>query len=1340
MAIDQEAALLDDIVSLLPAQFARLKFKLKIPRWLLSENASLTEQAIDLIRYFQQRGRSLKTLKAEVDSVLGIEPSPEREHGHLSHIDLELDASMKEYTCTPNKSKQFEQEVFELANKCGLELFSLSISYYAGSVHAIIEGVPEELEQLLDCLTTVSPPLRAFVDKTNLTTIQWTRSHSDTTYQVVLAELLLPHTLKPTSSAQVRASLVRTLELDLIGPGPDHPDHREETLKQPPSSWYLTGFLVPFEASVEQRSDDIGQGDLLDTIDKEPPSDDAKAPEVASARRAFFPSSMGMSVLLPAKASHLDVEVSWGDYEPQDEQDEEVTTKANLRWTTWRRIPRRETVQVALTEDRISVDVPDSKGLVIEASIRAIHSEALVPAGTRAVSLFLVNRRKQADDRFRDAAFTFQTRLHVSSPDPLVPRPDVRGLDGDDWDEAVADVQYRDDFEFAVGHNVSVRALTDTPRVCHRIETTWTPSAQVEKVVPHKVEGVNLKLEDLAQTSSAEAVRAMVGDLVNAYEAWIKDQTGHFPARPERQKIATHMMRNAKRAADRIREGLASLNDPDALEAFKLANKVIAVALRQRWSQEQDKAPDSFGAPAWRPFQLAFILMNLPGIIDPHHADRENVDLLFFPTGGGKTEAYLGLAAFSLVLRRLRADGGIHGAGVSVIMRYTLRLLTLDQLGRAATLICALELERQDDPKRLGEWPFEIALWVGQSATPNRMGKRGDNDRYSARKKTLDFKRDDKLKPSPIPLESCPWCGSKFTRNSFQLRPNDDRPTNLKITCGNRKKRCPWGGRNPLPILSVDEPIYRRLPCFIIATVDKFAQLPWVGHTGALFGKVNQYHPRDGFYGPADKARGTKPLDAPLPPPDLIIQDELHLISGPLGTMVGLYETAIDALCTTEGTHAQGDIQVTERVRPKIVASTATVRRADKQIRALFCRNDVDVFPPPGPDRRDSFFARTVPPDERDPRLYVGVAAQGRSLKVILLRTALALMSAAKKQYDLAGGKRNKENPADPYMTFLGYFSALRELGGSRRIFEDEVASRLSRYGEHHRMYDPAPDFADRKISLEPRELTSREPTNKVAETKQRLALSYHEKHHVDVALATNMISVGLDITRLGLMVVHGQPKTASEYIQATSRVGRDDKRPGLVVTLMNIHRPRDRSHYERFEAWHRTFYRAVEATSVTPFSPRAIDRGLAAITVALARLGHAPLTYPTHALNILNERTALDFVSHIIAERGETHDADLSSEEQEELRHKLKARVKDLLDAWEVIARRQHQEGAKLQYGSEVGGAPPLLYQPLDPELRKQPSPAEKFKAQRSLRDVEPNVNLWLRRPGEPDDFSEDP
>ncbi|EKU96527.1 helicase family protein with metal-binding cysteine cluster [Leptolyngbya sp. PCC 7375] len=859
------------------------------------------------------------------------------------------------------------------------------------------------------------------------------------------------------------------------------------------------------------------------------------------------------------------------------------------------------------------------------------------------------------------------------------------------------------------------------------------PQTDVEKVVSTKIDGVDLSIEALGNAPDADAIRNRVGGLIAEYTKWIAQQRTTAPTQPQqRAEVSTTLLDRAAHANKRIASGLQALDNPDVLEAFRIANRAIARSMRQRSTHKKDGVlPEDMDPPQWRPFQLAFLLMNMAGIADPEHDDRDVVDLIFFPTGGGKTEAYLGLAAFTLVLRRLR-NPGIESAGLSVLMRYTLRLLTLDQLGRASTLICALELERQQNVEKLGPWPFEIGLWVGQSATANRMGKKGDRDRNSARQRTLDY-QNGVSSESPIPLDDCPWCGTSFNKKSFQLLPTSEHPTDLRITCTNRKKHpdgkpeCIFRRDQALPIITVDDPIYRRLPCFIIATVDKFANLPWVGETAGLFGKVERYD-KNGFYSSAQPHLGGQ-LQKDLLPPDLIIQDELHLISGPLGTMVGLYETAIDALSSYQHNG--------KTIRPKIVASTATVRRATSQIRALFGRDKVEVFPPPGPDRRNSFFAKTVDVNEKNGRTYLGVAAQGRSLKVVLLRTYIALLGASRKAWEDAGGGRNKQNPADPYMTLMGYFNSLRELGGSRRIVEDEVTARLDTDSVRRRVGEDTSDFTRRKIR-EPLELTSRVSTSKVAESKSRLETAFHHsedaKNAVDVVLATNMISVGLDITRLGLMVVLGQPKTAAEYIQATSRVGRDDERPGLVVTLLNLHRPRDRSHYERFQAWHNTFYRAVEATSVTPFSPRALDRGLPGVTVALSRLGHPSLTRALGAGDITNHRSELDFVIDTISKRAEAHNSNLDAQQSEELRVKVQGLVKDLLDSWSAIAEDQ-PEG--LQYQKEVGQAPPLLFTPLDPELKRKPAREQKFKAQRSLRDVEPTVNLWLYDPN--DDDTED-
>ena len=1107
-------------------------------------------------------------------------------------------------------------------------------------------------------------------------------------------------------STEVREQIADALTLDLVGPVSDlaagaHLEREVLPWTTTPSRWYLTGFLAPFESNLEDKTDEQSD-DQMDLITEAKGGDDEAAPEAASTRKTPFQSSIGLSVLVPKDCRMITATITWGDYRPLEGK-EEVTG--------WQRTLKQSRVEIPMAGAKAKYRLPDSDGLEIVPSIRAIPPHQglqLVPAGTLAVSIFVVNNRDPQPSHVKDMAYAFQVKLQLESDRLFVPRPNLRGLHSDDPDERIADLQYRDAMEFAVGHGTSAHASVDVEGGCRTVESVWIPHAHVERVEAAKLDHVETKMDALAALESGAKAREKLGRLVEQYREWLKRQ--EIPAEPQRKEVAEFLIGRGGILAGRIDAGIAALDDPQVLEAFRLANKVMAASARKRMPDQQE--------PAWRPFQVAFLLLNINGMADPVHTDRELVDLLFFPTGGGKTEAYLGLSAFTMFLRRLR-NPGVTGAGVTVIMRYTLRLLTLDQLGRAAALICAMELERQKDVEKLGTWPFEIGLWVGQAATPNEMGKKGDKSDRTARARTRAFKRDERQHGSPIPLESCPWCGTKFTRHSFTLEPNEDYPIDLRIVCGNR--RCDFSGDNRLPILGVDEPIYRRLPAFLIATVDKFANLPWVGPSGKLFGKVDRAD-KEGFYGPCDPLSVGHKLPQPLLPPDLIIQDELHLISGPLGTMVGLYETAIDALCRR--------VVGGKNIRPKVVASTATVRRAEAQIRALFCRNGVEIFPSPGPNRRDSFFAQTVSANDKPGRLYLGVAAQGRSPKVIMLRTYLALMGAAQKAFLANGGSKNVTNPADPYMTLVGYFNSLRELGGSRRIVEDEVYSQLRGRGSRMRVGEQSGLFSDREIQVEAVELTSRESTSRVSRAKERLAKDFTQKDdRVDVAIATNMISVGLDISRLGLMAVFGQPKTTAEYIQATSRVGRQEDKPGLVVTMMNVHKPRDRSHYERFEAYHATFYRSVEAASVTPFSPRALDRGIAEVAVALSRQGHSELTKSESAIRAKDERSKLVDVVDIFGQRVESH-ARMPKEESDERRGRVRAKVEDLLDDWAKIARKKADVGGSLRYQAyEDGTGPYLLRNPLDPELERLERIERQFKAHRSLRDVEPATNLWLKQ-----------
>lgn len=1116
-----------------------------------------------------------------------------------------------------------------------------------------------------------------------------------------------------TSSEAARDYLVGALRLDLIGPRPQDSELQRERLQQAPSRWYLTGFLVPSDAPIEQRAQDNDE-EFDEPAEQTYASDDSSTPERGSGKRNFLPASIGLNVIVDNATERLDVAVTWGDYVPDAENadvddrgsedgDRESNTTSRMRYTPWGRIPCQESISIPLSEIHVgSVEtflLPGNAGLEVACLVRP--TTVRMAAGdveARAVSRFLVNRRNP-DERpgHQDAAYVFQVEMAVKADQPFVPQPNPHGLDSDEWDERLSDLHFRDVSEYAVGYGVSTSAEVEDG-MCHLVKTEWMPQGLVQRTEPAQIDGVEFGMEALGALQDGVTAKSLLNPLVGQYRDWIKTQgqlanSGDLSER--RQEVAEGLTKGAERVAERIQAGIDLLAIPDVLEAFCTANRAMAAAARRRRFIEQGTAPTKVPPPRWRPFQLAYILMNLRSIAEPDHAEREIVDLLFFPTGGGKTEAYLGLAAFTLVLRRLRNPHPTY-RGLSVLMRYTLRLLTLDQLGRAAALICALELEREQSTDRLGEWPFEIALWVGQAATPNRMGSKDDRSNYTARAKTLRFSSNTSKEP-PIPLEQCPWCGRKFTRYSFDLSPNSDYPDNLLVRCVFR--RCAFSGNRHLPIVTVDEPIYNRLPAFMIATADKFAAMPWSGETAGFF-------------------RGGDPTN-PLPP-DLIIQDELHLISGPLGTMAGLYETAIDYLSTRR----IGD----KDVGPKITASTATARMASEQVRALFNRHSTEVFPAPGVDRQDSFFAQQVSEGDTDGRLYVGVAAPGRGPKVVFLRTMITLMAAAQAVAEKVQGI--EPNPVDPYMTVVAYFNALRELGSARRIVEDEVSSRLKDYSRRRRLNDNSALFADRNIAVEPVELTSRVGTADVAEAKRQLGSSHDSNDAVDVALATNMISVGLDITRLGLMVVSGQPKTTSEYIQSTSRVGRDPSRPGLVVTLLNIHKPRDRSHYERFTNYHESFYRSVEATSVTPFSPRAMDRGLPAVTVALTRLGIDALTPTDRAGYIEDFISQAGEIAGIVGERARSH-AEVKAPDGD-IDVIVRARVQSLIDDWAVLANEAKQGGVVFGYSAprNSGVSTPLLREVIDPNRHTLTDKQLLFRAPRSLRDVEPNVLLSVQTP----------
>ncbi|HET9253990.1 MAG TPA: DISARM system helicase DrmA, partial [Pseudonocardiaceae bacterium] len=887
-----------------------------------------------------------------------------------------------------------------------------------------------------------------------------------------------------------------------------------------------------------------------------------------------------------------------------------------------------------------------------------------------------------------------------------------------------------------------------------------------------------LSMDALADPNvGVESLRAGLMPLVEGYGAWLDDRQAEVPGLPKPLRPAAEAaLHAARQAADRIRAGVALLTDPDsdrhdqALKAFRFANSAMAdqrrhtaiAALRAEHGLDYPQAKakvreEREKAASWRPFQLAFVLLNLPSLTDPAHPERAAdatsiVDLLFFPTGGGKTEAYLGLTAYTFAIRRLqgRVGAGEHArdgsAGVAVLMRYTLRLLTAQQFQRAAALVCAAEMLRRADTAAWGEEPFRIGLWVGGGVSPNWWN---EAERQIAEAREAG----DARRTNVLQTLSCPWCGTVLrAQHDLRVREADRR---VRLFCPNAEgaDACPFSERqctDGLPILTIDEEIYRYTPSLVIATVDKLAQLPWRGFAGMLFGRVSSRCPRHG-YRHAD-------LDAPvkcaerhrsqrsqpvvrLRPPDLIIQDELHLISGALGTTVGLFEAAVDELCTWPA--PDGSL-----TGPKIVASTATTKRAREQVLGVFGR-DLAVFPPQVIDVADTFFSRQVPVTPEHPgRRYLGVCAHGVRLKSAEIRLAEILLIAGQTLFDAYG------EAADPYMTLVGYFNATRELAGMRRYLDDQVTTRVRTHGRRK-------GLSDRIVSasgmLTIQELTSRISSADISDVLKRLEIGFEaeldtsarrraitqdfresaaskgkqpthsltqragerartDRVPVDVVLATSMLQVGVDVSRFGLMVVTGQPKNTAEYIQASSRVGRAADRPGLVVTLYNWARPRDLAHYEDFEYYHATFYRQVEALSVTPYTRRALDRGTTATFVAAVRNAEEGFSRNTDAHDVPLDGPVVSRITARLLERAEAIAGPRG-------RDYLAERITVITDRWKQ--RRSAQ--IRLGYQTSTGGQ--QLLGLLDPAGNGRWGD---LTVGMSMRETENEVNLLLPGGGE--------
>ena len=903
----------------------------------------------------------------------------------------------------------------------------------------------------------------------------------------------------------LRQSLLRRLQRDLVGPADP-----EETLEDRPITRYISGVLYP-------RSEDPVAPEQADTSED---YDDTTRPEPTVAQaNARYPSSIALTFSVDASCESLVLDIEAARYREGREPDHPGWHRQALEL---------EPVPLAMEDGVKRTVIAD--GLEFFCRVRPAAD------GRRSVTVAISNTFRGGGVERDEIAF-FQPVIvarDARDGEPFRER-DFLPVGTSDQDLRSYRLLYREARVFATGHGCSAEWESTGDRAS-LVRTTFVPKHEVPLAESNPA--IELEVLGLGYLATAPKVDVLAGlrDLCEQYEAWIgARQIDAGELDDELRQIANEHLADCREASARMRRGIGAIeSDDNAWTAFRLMNEaMLTQRSRAVWlaAGRPDAGPSADQSHRWRAFQLAFILLCLPGVAGDED-ERLIADLLWFPTGGGKTEAYLGLIAFTLFLRRLRVTEGM-GGGVTVIMRYTLRLLTLQQFERASLLICACESIRRREAI-LGDDEIQIGLWVGEAATPNY--------RRDARSALDRLRQGEELSEgNPIQVRSCPWCGTRLSHRNYFL---GDRRQQLIVSCG--EHACDFKER--LPIVLIDEDVYDWRPSLIIATADKFAQLPWNDSCRALFN-----------------------LGTPDAPPELIIQDELHLISGPLGTLAGLYETAVDLLCRAAGRP------------PKVIASTATIRRAQHQGKALFGR-DMRQFPPPALDQGDSWFAVDAPSHRRGGRLYVGAMAPGTSHATLLIRAYAALLQGAQ-------GEQTEDPVKDPYWTLVGYFNSLRVLAGARIQVQDDVRDRIGLIAGEEEPRDVQ----------EIVELTSREPSSRIPQHLEHMATALPARQTIDVLLATNMISVGVDIDRLGLMVVMGQPQATAEYIQATSRVGR--QHPGLVLTLFNSARSRDRSHYESFVPYHSALYRQVESSSVTPFSSRARERALHAVVVALARL-----------------------------------------------------------------------------------------------------------------------------------------
>jgi len=940
---------------------------------------------------------------------------------------------------------------------------------------------------------------------------------------------------------KARDKITEIMAKDFIGPVSS-----EEVLAEEPSQYYIMGKIYP-QGTNEEDLDLTGDLYLENALENYDSS--------VSLSNQSNPSSVGITCTLKKGVKNLKILVQFAMYMPKEvalseekvKTDDEVEKKTGLQWE-----------RKAYSCEKI-IDFTTSSGKEVLPLMGGMQLHVYTPmifdSGERVITVALVNGNVSGKDRKeKNSKTAFQPRIKIIGTDQesIFVSVDKKVHLSSDKELLELELLYHDVICYAQGHGCAVDWDKEHVKPMW-VQTSFFPMIKVPQM--KATEFVDLKVFNIKHlyTESSQVIIMELRQFVNLYKNWINgiaEKTKAFE--DDKRNSALENIKKCTAACQQISKTIdllekSAAGNKIAYRAFQLANEAMFMqrvqTLKRGYRTINEKDIN------WYPFQLAFILHEIISFIEPQGEARKKVDLLWFPTGGGKTEAYLGISAFVIFLRRLKNS---QSDGVTVMMRYTLRLLTIQQFERASILIFACEKLRVK--YKLGGKEITIGLWVGDKLVPNDLSVAAT----ALNKLAVNGRPSYNLK-DPCVLKVCPWCGADLGPQDYKV---DKIAQRMLIVCPN--ENCEFHKRAlGLPVHLIDDAIYEHVPTFIVSTIDKFAQIPLNDKPATLFGITNHKLP-----------------------PELIIQDELHLISGPLGTITGLYEAAITKFCEHDG------------VKAKVIASTATIRNAANQIKALYGRSATQ-FPPQGITIKDSFFAKEAKPNERPERLYCGVMGVGTTATTTLIKVNAALLFAT-RYLELLG---LSDQVVDNYWTLVEYFNSLRELGGAYTQILDSVQSRFE-YLAKTKFKRAYPGVNAKETYNKIAELTSRLKSGEISEIIQKsLKNTYHKnnrKKALHFVLASNMISVGIDVGRLGNMVVAGQPKTNAEYIQATSRVGRDN--PGLVVIVLNPSRSRDRSHYEQFAIYHRAMYRYVEATSLTPFADRARDKGLQALFIGLCR------------------------------------------------------------------------------------------------------------------------------------------